>query len=160
MSLRAADSRSAGLDRIDVSALDARLRTATVRVACDVTNPLSGPDGATAVYGPQKGATPEMVPLLDAALAHFAEVVQRDLGVDVAKVPGAGAAGGLGAGLIAFAGADLVPGAQVVLEALHFADRIAGADLVITAEGQLDGQTAYGKSVAAVARATHARGHR
>ncbi len=148
------------LDRIDVSALDVRLRTATVRVACDVTNPLIGPNGATAVYGPQKGATPEMMPLLDAALARFAAVVKRDLGAEVANVPGAGAAGGLGAGLLAFAGAELVPGAQVVLEALHFAARIAGADLVITAEGQLDAQTAYGKSVAAVARAAHAAGAR
>ncbi len=149
-----------GLDRIDVAALDARLRSVTVHVACDVTNPLTGPDGATMVYGPQKGVTPEMAPLVEASMAHFAEVVKRDLGVDVAKVPGAGAAGGLGAGLIAFAGADLVPGSEVVLNALHFATRIQGADLVITAEGQLDAQTAYGKSVAAVARATHLAGAR
>jgi glycerate kinase len=87
-------------------------------------------------------------------------VVKRDLGVDVAKVRGAGAAGGLGAGLMAFAGADLVPGAEMVLNALHFTSRVQGADLVITAEGQLDAQTAYGKSVAAVARAAHLAGAR
>jgi glycerate kinase len=148
----------ARLARIDTSSLDARLAQTSVRVACDVTNPLAGPEGASAVYGPQKGATPEMVAELDAALAHYAEVVQRDLGADVASVPGAGAAGGLGAGLLAFAQAELVPGAQLVFEALRFDERIRGADLIFTAEGRLDAQTAYGKAVGAVAAAGQRQG--
>jgi glycerate kinase len=148
----------ADLARIDVSGLDPRLAEAEVRVACDVSNPLIGPTGASAVYGPQKGATPDMVRQLDAALSHYAEVLRRDLGADVAGVPGAGAAGGLGAGLLAFAHARLVPGAALVLDALRFGERVAGTDLVITAEGRLDEQTAYGKAPAAVARAAKAAG--
>jgi glycerate 2-kinase len=112
---------------------------------------LCGPTGASAVYGPQKGATPEMVAQLDAALAHYAQIIERDLGLAVRDVPGAGAAGGLGAGLLAFLNATLRPGAQIVLEAVRLEERIRTADLVITAEGQLDTQTAYGKSVGAVA---------
>jgi glycerate kinase len=146
------------LARIDTSGLDPRLRQTEVLVACDVTNPLTGPTGASAVYGPQKGATPEMVAALDAALAHYALVLTRDLGADVASVPGAGAAGGLGAGLMAFTGASLVPGARLVLDTLDFDARVAGAALVITAEGQLDSQTAYGKAVGAVAAAAHKAG--
>ncbi len=142
----------ARLARIDISNLDVRLRDTTVQVACDVTNPLTGPEGASAVYGPQKGATPEMVQELDAALAHYADILRRDLSTDVAAIPGAGAAGGLGAGLLAFAHASLVPGAQLVLEALNFAAAVHGADLVVTAEGRLDTQTAYGKAVGAVAQ--------
>ena len=122
-----------------------------MEVACDVTNPLCGPTGASAVYGPQKGATPEMVPQLDAALAHYAQIIEHDLGLSVRDIPGAGAAGGLGAGLIAFLHTTLRPGAQIVLEAVHLEEHIRTADLVITAEGQLDAQTAYGKSVGAVA---------
>ena len=139
------------LAHISTAKMDARLQECTVEVACDVTNPLCGPTGASAVYGPQKGATPEMVLELDKALAHYAQIVERDLGVSVRDVPGAGAAGGLGAGLIAFLHATLRPGAQIVLEAVHLEERIRTADLVITAEGQIDSQTAYGKSVAAVA---------
>jgi glycerate kinase len=148
----------AALARIDTRTLDPRLRDARVTVACDVSNPLCGPQGASAVYGPQKGATPEMVARLDAALAHYASVVRRDLGADVADVPGAGAAGGLGAGLLAFAQAELVPGARMVLDALGFEERLAGADVVFTAEGQLDAQTAYGKAVGAVAAAARRAG--
>lgn len=150
----------ARLARIDVSGLDERLRDAQVQVACDVTNPLYGPEGASAVYGPQKGASPEMVQELDAALRHYAEVIRRDLVRDVDGVPGAGAAGGLGAGLLAFAGATLVPGAQMVLDALDFAAKVAGAALVLTAEGRLDAQTAYGKSVGAVAAMARQAGAR
>jgi glycerate kinase len=131
--------------------MDQRLRECTFEVACDVTNPLTGPTGASAVYGPQKGATPAMVAQLDAALAHYAHIIEQDLNVAVAHIPGAGAAGGLGAGLIAFLAATLRPGAQIVLEAVQLEEHIRTADLVITAEGQLDGQTAYGKSVGAVA---------
>jgi glycerate kinase len=141
----------ARLAHISTAKMDARLQECTVEVACDVSNPLCGPTGASAVYGPQKGATPEMVKELDKALAHYAEIIERDLGVSVLDVPGAGAAGGLGAGLMAFLHATLRPGAQIVLEAVYLEERIRTADLVITAEGQIDSQTAYGKSVGAVA---------
>src|SRR5919197_153139 len=140
------------LARIHVGGVHAKWAEARVDVACDVTNPLTGPDGASAVYGPQKGATPEMVAELDAALKRFAEVIRRDLGIDVEHLPGAGAAGGLGAGLVAFTGAHLAPGAEMVMEAVKFADRLAGADLGLTGEGRLDLQTApFGKGPAAVA---------
>ena len=141
----------AALARISREKMDVRLQECTVDVACDVNNPLCGPTGASAVYGPQKGATPEMVAQLDAALDRFAQVIERDLGVAVKDIPGAGAAGGLGAGLMAFLHATLRPGAQIVLEAVHLEERLRGADLVITAEGQIDVQTAYGKSIGAVA---------
>jgi len=141
------------LARIHVGGVHANWKQAEVEVACDVTNPLTGPRGASAVYGPQKGATPEMVAELDAALHHFAEIIRRDLGVDVEPLPGAGAAGGLGAGLVAFLGARLGPGAEMVMEALHLDDRLTGAQLVVTGEGRLDSQTArFGKGPAAVAR--------
>jgi len=144
------------LARIHVGGVHASWKEAQVEVASDVTNPLTGPRGASAVYGPQKGATPEMVAELDAALHHFAEIIRRDLGVDVEQLPGAGAAGGLGAGLVAFTGARLRPGAEMVMEALHLDERLAGAQLVITGEGRLDSQTArFGKGPAAVAH--HAR---
>jgi glycerate 2-kinase len=139
------------LAQISTSSMDPRLQECTVEVACDVTNPLCGPTGASAVYGPQKGATPEMVDELDHALAHYAQIIEQELGLSIRYIPGAGAAGGLGAGLIAFLNATLRPGAQIVFEAIHLEERIQRADLVITAEGQIDGQTAYGKSVGAVA---------
>ena len=141
----------ATLSHISISNIDPRLQECTVQVACDVNNPLYGPTGASAVYGPQKGATPEMVVQLDAALAHYAQIIERDLGLAVSNVPGAGAAGGLGAGLLTFLHATLRPGAQIVLEAVQLEEQMRTADLVITAEGQLDSQTAYGKSVGAVA---------
>jgi glycerate 2-kinase len=141
----------ATLAHISTATIDPRLQECTVEVACDVSNPLCGPTGASAVYGPQKGATPEMVVELDRALAHYAQIIEHDLGVAVRDIPGAGAAGGLGAGLIAFLHATLRPGAQIVLEAVHLEERMRTTDLVITAEGQLDSQTAYGKSVGAVA---------
>jgi glycerate kinase len=141
----------AALERISIEGMDARLAQCAFEVACDVNNPLYGPLGASAVYGPQKGATPEIVTQLDAALEHYARVIERDLGVSVADIAGAGAAGGLGAGLIAFLHAVLRPGSEIVLEAVGLEDRLRSADLVITAEGQIDAQTAYGKSVGAVA---------
>ena len=148
----------AHLARIDVTNLDPRLKDMEIQVASDVTNPLCGPEGATAVYGPQKGATPEMVRELDAALVHYGELLRRDVGADVMNTPGAGAAGGLGAGLLAFAHAHLVPGAHLVLKTLDFATTIKGAALVLTAEGRLDSQTAYGKAVGAVAQTAKAAG--
>src|SRR6185437_9482762 len=156
--LPAGGAALAHLARIDISGLDPRLKNVEVQVASDVTNPLCGPEGASAVYGPQKGATPEMVAELDATLAHYGALLKRDLGADVTNVPGAGAAGGLGAGLLAFAHAQLVPGAQLVLETLDFAHILQGAALVFTAEGQLDSQTAYGKAVGAVATAARKAG--
>ena len=141
----------ATLAHISTSTMDPRLQECTLEVACDVTNPLCGPTGASAVYGPQKGATPEMVEELDSALAHYAQIIEQDLGMSVREIPGAGAAGGLGAGLIAFLHATLRPGAQIVFEAIHLEERIRTANLVITAEGQIDTQTAYGKSVGSVA---------
>ena len=139
------------LHHISIDTMDVRLQDCTFEVASDVNNPLTGPTGASAVYGPQKGATPAMVTELDGALEHYAAVIERDLGLAVRDIPGAGAAGGLGAGLLAFLHATLRPGAQIVLEAVKLEEHIRQADLVITAEGQLDSQTAYGKSVAAVA---------
>ena len=139
------------LQHISIDGMDARLQECTFEIACDVNNPLTGPTGASAVYGPQKGATPAMVTELDNALGHYAEVIERDLGLSVRDIPGAGAAGGLGAGLLAFLHATLRPGAQIVLEPVKLEEHLRQADLVITAEGQLDSQTAYGKSVGAVA---------
>ena len=144
------------LARIHLGDVHADWKSAGVDVACDVTNPLTGPSGASAVYGPQKGATPELVAELDTALKRLAEVIRRDLEIDVEHLPGAGAAGGLGAGLVAFTGARLAPGAEMVMGALKLDERLNGAALVITGEGRLDSQTArFGKGPAAVAR--HAR---
>jgi len=142
----------ARLARIDVSGLDRRLRQARLLAATDVFNPLCGPQGASAVYGPQKGATPELVRELDAALAHYAAIIERDLRVRVLEVAGAGAAGGLGAGLVAFLGAEIVPGAKLVAEAVGLEQRMSGADLVIAGEGRLDAQTGFGKAPWEVAR--------
>ena len=142
----------ARLWKIDASGLDRAWQSVTVRVACDVTNPLTGPRGASAVYGPQKGADAEAVIELDAALDNLAEVVARDLGEDVTDLPGAGAAGGTGAGLVAFLGATLEPGAPLVVEATGFDGALAGAGLVVTGEGQADEQTAFGKAPGEVAR--------
>jgi glycerate kinase len=140
------------LAHVDVGGLEERVLGVRFRVACDVTNPLLGERGAARVYGPQKGATPEMVAVLERDLTRFARIIARDLGVEVAKVPGAGAAGGLGAGLKAFLAAELVPGVEVVAEAVGLAEKMAGADLVITGEGKLDGQSAFGKTPVGVAR--------
>ncbi|HIC19927.1 TPA: glycerate kinase, partial [Candidatus Poribacteria bacterium] len=131
---------------------DPRLSEVDVVVACDVSNTLTGKDGASYVYGPQKGATLDMAEVLDRNLAHFASIIKRDLDQSVADIPGAGAAGGLGAGLIAFAGAKLQAGIDIVLEVTDFASRIQGSDLVITGEGRLDYQTAFGKTPAGVAK--------
>ncbi len=146
------------LDRIDPAGLDPRLGEAEITVASDVTNPLCGPEGAAAVYGPQKGATPEMVSLLDEALAHFAKVVRRDLGRDVAQVPGAGAAGGLGAGLLLLPNVRIRPGAEVVFEAVGIDARLAAADLVFTGEGAVDRSTVFGKTPARLAERVRAHG--
>ncbi len=142
----------ARLQRIDLTGLDSRLKDCQIIVACDVDNPLCGPRGASAVFGPQKGATPEIVAELDAALAHFAAIAQRVSGRDVAEMPGAGAAGGLGAGLMFFTPARLRPGVEIVLDAVGFAEVVKNATFVITGEGRTDFQTAYGKAPVGVAK--------
>lgn len=147
--------------RLDLSGLHPALTTtppAHVTVACDVDNPLTGEHGAAAVYGPQKGATPQQVAQLDAALAHWADLVADTTGHDRRDVPGAGAAGGVGFGLMALAGADARPGAELVFDLVGLADAVRGADLVITGEGSLDEQTLRGKAPAAVAVAARSAG--
>lgn len=141
----------AGLTRIDAEKLDPRLQGVTIDVACDVENPLLGAKGASAVFGPQKGATPEMVAQLDANLAHYAAVIGRDLGGEVAMVPGAGAAGGMGAALLALGG-RLRPGIEIILDAVGFETIARDADLIITGEGRIDSQTVSGKTPHGVAR--------
>ena len=146
------------LARIDRSNRHHRLQGVEVAVACDVTNPLCGPRGASAVYGPQKGATPAMIETLDANLTRFAEIVRRDLGVSIDEIPGSGAAGGLGGGLVAFAGGRLEKGIDLVIDAVNLAGRLAGADLCLTGEGALDDQSAYGKTAVGVARLARSLG--
>jgi len=148
----------ARMARIDASGLDARVREAEFRIACDVDNPLVGPRGASAVFGPQKGATPEMVQQLDAALAHYADVVQRDLGRDVAQMPGAGAGGGIAAAMVVFLNGQLQPGIEIVTEAVGLDAAVRDADLVVTGEGRIDGQTVNGKTPMGVAQVARRHG--
>ena len=148
----------ARLDRINISGFDHRLSDAQIDVACDVNNPLCGPTGASAIFGPQKGASADDVATLDAALNRFGEIAKRDLGRDVGEIPGAGAAGGLGAGLMAFANARLRLGADIVLEAVGLDEKLEGADLVIVGEGQFDRSTVFNKSPVAVAQRARQRG--
>ena len=133
------------LDRIDFSSLDKRLKNIKILVACDVTNPLTGKDGSSYIFGKQKGATPEMIEILDRNLLHYSKIIKRDLGFDVNNVSGAGAAGGLGAGLLTL-GAVLKKGIDIVIEANELDKKVQGADLVITGEGSIDGQTRFGKT--------------
>lgn len=140
------------LARIDIGQLDPRLQECRFEVACDVTNPLTGDEGASAIFGPQKGATPELVKQLDAALAHYADIIQRDLDIDVLHVPGGGAAGGMGAALHAFCQAELRRGIEIVTEALGLDALVKDAALVITGEGRIDSQTIHGKVPVGVAR--------
>ena len=140
------------LARIDISELDTRLASCRIEVACDVTNPLTGKEGASAVFGPQKGATPEMIARLDDSLAHYAKIIARDLDIDVLNLEGGGAAGGMGAALYAFCGAELRQGIEIVTDALHLDNHVADADLVITGEGRIDSQTIHGKVPVGVAK--------
>jgi glycerate kinase len=140
------------LTKIEVSELDPRIRQTEVIVACDVDNPLTGERGAARIYGPQKGATPEMVELLDKYLEGYAEIIKRDLKKDVKDVPGSGAAGGLGAGLIAFLNAKLQRGVEIVIEASRLKEKLKAADLVITGEGEINHQTVFGKTPIGVAK--------
>lgn len=142
----------ARLQRIDISGLDARIKQCRIEVACDVSSPLTGEKGASAVFGPQKGATAEMIVQLDDNLKHYAAIIRRDLAIDVENVPGAGAAGGMGAALLAFLGAELRPGIDIVMQAIGLEAAISDADLVITGEGRIDSQTVNGKVPVGVAR--------
>ncbi len=142
----------ARLARIEMKFLDWRFPNCRFTALCDVTNPLCGDNGAAAVFGPQKGATPAQVAQLDAGLARLAEVTAAQFGRDFSLEPGAGAAGGAGFGLMAFGGATLRSGIDAVLEATGFGERIAGADLILTGEGSLDAQTLNGKTISGVCR--------
>lgn len=148
----------ARLAEVDLAGLRPELRGLPIDVLCDVNNPLSGPRGAARIFGPQKGATPAMVETLDQALVRLGEVLERKLGLAIAGEPGAGAAGGLGAGLVAFLGARLQPGIEIIMELLDVPRRLEGVALVLSGEGQLDGQTAGGKVIAGLARAAQERG--
>jgi len=151
----------AGLSRlkhIDISGRHPLVTKCRILCACDVTNPLYGPDGTAYVYGPQKGATPDMVKQLDAALRNYAAVIKQDLGLDIANLPGAGAAGGLGAGLVALLGGTLQPGVDLICDSIGFDKYLVGSDLVITGEGRIDFQTAFGKTVVGIGRRARAAG--
>ncbi|CAI1056669.1 Glycerate kinase [Serratia quinivorans] len=148
----------ARLAQIDLSAVDPRLRQVSVTAACDVDNPLCGPHGASAVFGPQKGATPEMVTQLDAALSHFGSLLQQATGREVLNAPGAGAAGGMGAALLGMLNARLRPGIEIVIETLRLEEALRDADLVITGEGRLDSQSIHGKTPIGVARVAKRHG--
>lgn len=146
------------LDRIDGSRRDSRLDNVKIEVACDVSNPLCGPMGASAIYGPQKGATPEMIVRLDQGLENLAAVIERDLGMPVRDIAGSGAAGGLGAGMVAFAGGKLRRGIDLVIDATRLRERMQSADLCLTGEGRIDHSSGYGKTVAGVARVARVLG--
>ena len=146
------------LNSIDTSALDPRLKACTIRVACDVTNPLTGNTGASRIFGPQKGATEAMILELDRNLDHFADVIKQSLRIDVKQVPGSGAAGGMGAALMAFLGAELRSGIEIVTQALNLEEHIHDCTLVVTGEGRIDSQSIHGKvpvGVAQVAKKYH-----
>lgn len=148
----------AKLSAIDAMSRHAGLDGMQIDVACDVDNPLCGPTGASLVYGPQKGASPEIAALLDDALRHFGEVLEQQFDVSVLDLPGAGAAGGLGAGLVAFTGARLLSGIDLVCEICGLEDTLSSADLVITGEGKIDGQSVHGKTPVGVARLAKKKG--
>ncbi|HEY2455414.1 MAG TPA: glycerate 2-kinase [Scandinavium sp.] len=146
------------LKSIDISGLDPRISDCMLRVACDVTNPLTGELGASRVFGPQKGATEAMIVELDRNLAHYAEVIKKSLHIDVINVPGSGAAGGMGAALMAFLGAELRSGIEIVTQALNLEEHIHDCSLVVTGEGRIDSQSIHGKvpvGVAQVAKKYH-----
>jgi len=142
------------LESIDLSHADSRINGCVFIAACDVRNPLCGENGASVIYGPQKGATPEMVRILDNNLLHFAQVIKSALETDIAEEPGAGAAGGLGGGLMSFCKATIQSGIDIVLDLMDFDKKLSHADLVITGEGRMDRQTAFGKVPVGIAKRT------
>ena len=141
------------ISKIDLSKLDSRLQQVEILVACDVDNPLCGEKGASAVFGPQKGATPEIVQQLDRALFHFSDIVQQDLDLNIREQAGAGAAGGMGGGLLLLPNVQLKAGVQIIIDAVHLNEQIKDADLIITGEGRMDSQTVHGKTPIGVAKA-------
>ena len=145
------------LDSIDMSRIDPRVKESIFKVACDVDNPMCGPEGASTVYGPQKGASKEMITVLDNALQHFSHIVNRDMNKQIKHMPGAGAAGGLGGGMFAFLNASLKKGVDIVLDTVDFDQKLENADLVITGEGQIDFQTVFSKAPIGVAKASKAK---
>ena len=156
--LPAGGAALAQLAHLDLDGLDARWQRVSVTAACDVDNPLCGEKGASAVFGPQKGATPEMVAQLDAALYHYGELLERETGRAVLTQPGAGAAGGMGAALLGMLNARLRPGIEIVTETLRLDEAVRDADLVITGEGRLDSQSIHGKTPIGVARVAKRHG--
>ena len=144
------------LASIDIAGLNPKIAETETVVACDVNNPLTGPEGASHVYGPQKGATPEIVKTLDAYLEHYDKVLTQTFGQSFNNIPGAGAAGGLGAGLMAFLNAELKLGVDIMIDTVKLKERMKGASLVFTGEGQLDFQTAFGKTPVGVAKVAKA----
>lgn len=140
------------LRKIDISSMDPRIRNTKILVASDVQNPLCGPTGASRIYGPQKGANEEMILLLDCALKNFADIVFRDFGREIENIPGAGAAGGLGAGLMAFFDSEMKPGIDIVIQAVQLEEAIKGSHFVITGEGEISQSTIYGKTPIGVAK--------
>lgn len=140
------------LVEIDASEVNPKLEGVKIVAACDVTNPLCGKEGASAVYGPQKGATPEMIPLLDENLNLLSKIIKRDLAKDVLLIPGAGAAGGLGAGIVAFANGELIPGFEIIKDTLSLEEKVQWSDIILTGEGRMDEQTKNGKTPFSVAQ--------
>lgn len=140
------------LDHIDCSAVHPFLRSVKITVACDVQNPLVGPSGATSVYGPQKGATPEMIDILEKGMIHYSKILQRQFGVDYSNLAGAGAAGGLGAALMAFCNAKVCSGFELIAEVTNLEQQIGTANLVFTGEGKIDEQTVFGKTISGIAK--------
>lgn len=146
------------IEKIILDNIDPRIKESTITVICDVSNPLTGPHGATAVYGPQKGVTEETFNILESGMKNYERLIKETTGMDMSKVPGSGAAGGLGAALVAFFGAVLKPGIDAILDYVRFEELIEGADLVITGEGRIDGQSLYGKVPVGIARRCKSKG--
>lgn len=146
------------IEKIILDDMDPRIKESTITVICDVSNPLTGPHGATAVYGPQKGVTEETFNILESGMKNYERLIKETTGMDMSKVPGSGAAGGLGAALVAFFGAVLKPGIDTILDYVRFEELIEGADLVITGEGRIDGQSLYGKVPVGIARRCKSKG--
>ena len=140
------------LFKIDRSEVHPILASVKITIACDVQNPMLGASGATSVYGPQKGATPEMVDILECGMANYSSILTREFGIDYSKIPGSGAAGGLGAGLMAFCGAQIRSGFELIAELTDLEQQISHADLVFTGEGKIDSQTAFGKTISGIAK--------
>ncbi|MFC4221405.1 glycerate kinase [Flagellimonas marina] len=157
-SLEPVGKNLANVEEIRRDNVHEKLKGVKIQVACDVNNPLYGENGAAKVYGPQKGASPEEVEVLDNGLEHFAAVVQSTFGVDVQQIPGAGAAGGMGAGAVVFLNAKLTSGVDLVMQLANFDEALADADWIITGEGQLDGQTFSGKTIAGVIQSAKKKG--